>query len=71
MEISVNENEKEATSDKFEESHATCICTCHTKEKKKSYNMGEIVNEIIERNLKKGKTVIRLEIEVKKNCNIN
>ena len=38
-----------------------CRCTCH---KQNRLNVGEIVNEMVSKNMKTGKTVIKLEIEI-------
>ena len=46
---------------KIDSESCTCKCLKHSNYKT---NIGEIVNEMVERNLKTGKTVIKLEIHI-------
>ena len=50
-----------AQTDKGPEKSSECNCVCSNH---KTLNIGTIVNEMISKNLKSGKTVIKLEIEI-------
>ena len=41
-----------------------CTCKCKVHKALKGQNIGEIVNEVVSRNMKTGKTIIKLEIEI-------
>ena len=54
-------SEKEARADKVENLVTACNCDCN---KKNYINVGNVVNEVISKNMKTGKTIIKLEIEI-------
>ena len=43
--------------------NSTCVCKCNVKSDQKKQLLGEIITEIVERNIKSDKTVIKNEIE--------
>ena len=55
------ESLKEARVEKVENLLPACHCDCN---KKNYINVGNVVNELISRNMKTGKTIIKLEIEI-------
>ena len=45
------------------ENEISCTCKC-PKHHVNGHNIGEIVSEVVSRNIKSGKTLIKLEIEM-------